>query len=71
MIHMHKLRTEVCCLVLKTMDSKVNIHIFLGMSFKLGTKVTGATRDGSNIKVSVENVKDPSKKEEVGRPGIF
>lgn len=33
--------------------------------------MTGATRDGSNIKVSVENVKDPSKKEEVGRPGIF
>ena len=36
-----------------------------GMKFKLGTKVTGATRDGSKIKVSVEDAKDPSKKEEV------
>lgn len=35
------------------------------MAFKLGTKVTGARKEGSGIKVSVENVKDPSKKEEV------
>ena len=31
----------------------------------MGTKVTGASKSGGNIKVSVENVKDPSKKEEV------
>ena len=36
-----------------------------GMKFKLGHKVTGATREGSNIIVSVENVKDPTKKEQV------
>lgn len=36
-----------------------------GMQFKLGTKVTGASKSGSNITVSIENVKDPSKKEEV------
>jgi len=36
-----------------------------GMAFKLGTKVTSARREGSGIKVSVENVKDPSKKEEL------
>lgn len=28
-----------------------------GMAFKLGTKVVGATQEGSNIKVQVENVK--------------
>lgn len=27
------------------------------MAFKLGTKVVGATQEGSNIKVQVENVK--------------
>ncbi|XP_046678125.1 dihydrolipoyl dehydrogenase, mitochondrial [Homalodisca vitripennis] len=36
-----------------------------GMNFKLGTKVMSARREGSGIKVSVENVKDPSKKEEL------
>lgn len=36
-----------------------------GMKFKLGHKVTSARREGSNIKVSIENAKDPSKKEEV------
>jgi dihydrolipoamide dehydrogenase len=36
-----------------------------GMKFKLSTKVTGARREGGRIKVSVEDVKDPSKKEEV------
>ena len=36
-----------------------------GLKFKLGTKVTGATKSGSRITVSVENVKDSSKKEEV------
>nr|CAD7403076.1 unnamed protein product [Timema cristinae] len=36
-----------------------------GMQFKLGTKVTTARKEGSSIKVSVENVKDPSKKEEL------
>ncbi|XP_076618297.1 dihydrolipoyl dehydrogenase, mitochondrial [Colletes latitarsis] len=34
-----------------------------GMGFKMGTKVTGATRTGSEIVVSVESAKDPSKKE--------
>lgn len=36
-----------------------------GMKFKLGTKVTGATRQGDKIKVSVEDAKDPAKKDEV------
>lgn len=36
-----------------------------GLKFKLGTKVTGATKSGDDIIVSVENVKDSSKKEEV------
>jgi len=36
-----------------------------GMKFKLTTKVTGARKEGGRILVSVENVKDPSKKEEV------
>lgn len=34
-------------------------------NFKLGTKVTGARKQGNDIIVSVENVKDPSKKEEL------
>ncbi|XKL62513.1 hypothetical protein PGB90_002346 [Kerria lacca] len=34
-----------------------------GMNFKLGTKVTSASKSGGNILVNVENVKDPSKKE--------
>lgn len=37
-----------------------------GVAFKLGTKVTTAKKVGNEIKVSVENVKDPSKKEEMG-----
>jgi Pyruvate/2-oxoglutarate dehydrogenase complex, dihydrolipoamide dehydrogenase (E3) component, and related enzymes len=36
-----------------------------GMQFKLGTKVTGASKSGDNITVTIENVKDPTKKEEV------
>lgn len=36
-----------------------------GLNFKLNTKVTAATRKGSEIVVSVENAKDPSKKEDV------
>lgn len=36
-----------------------------GIEFKLGTKVTGAHKTGGNVVVQVENVKDPSKKEEV------
>lgn len=36
-----------------------------GMTFKLGTKVTAAKKEGSVIKVNVENVKDPTKKEEI------
>ncbi|XP_049844367.1 dihydrolipoyl dehydrogenase, mitochondrial-like isoform X2 [Schistocerca gregaria] len=36
-----------------------------GLKFKLGTKVTGAAVQGNVIKVSVENVKDSSKKEEL------
>lgn len=57
---------KIVCTLYNEPDAHWVFNIFLGMSFKLGTKVTGATRDGSNIKVSVENVKDPSKKEEVG-----
>ncbi|XP_063227616.1 dihydrolipoyl dehydrogenase, mitochondrial isoform X2 [Bacillus rossius redtenbacheri] len=36
-----------------------------GLQFKLGTKVTSAAREGGNIRVAVENVKDPGKKEEL------
>lgn len=36
-----------------------------GLKFKLNTKVTAAKRTGSEIVVSVENAKDPSKKEDV------
>ncbi|KZC08744.1 PREDICTED: dihydrolipoyl dehydrogenase, mitochondrial [Dufourea novaeangliae] len=36
-----------------------------GLAFKLGTKVTAAKRSGSDIIVSVEDAKDPSKKEDV------
>ncbi|XP_077538818.1 dihydrolipoyl dehydrogenase, mitochondrial [Haemaphysalis longicornis] len=36
-----------------------------GLKFKLATKVTGATRSGSTIKVSLEDVKDPAKKEDL------
>lgn len=34
-----------------------------GMQFKLGTKVTGATRSGNSVTVSVENVKSGEKEE--------
>lgn len=36
-----------------------------GLKFKLGTKVTAAAKRGSEIVVSVEDAKDPSKKEDV------
>jgi dihydrolipoamide dehydrogenase len=36
-----------------------------GMKFKLGHKVTGAREEGGGITVTIENAKDPSKKEEV------
>ncbi|KAF2882604.1 hypothetical protein ILUMI_23572 [Ignelater luminosus] len=36
-----------------------------GMNFKLGTKVTAAKKEGGIIKVSVEEVKNPDKKEEM------
>jgi dihydrolipoamide dehydrogenase len=36
-----------------------------GLKFKLSTKVTGARKEGGRVIVTVENVKDPSKKEEV------
>jgi len=36
-----------------------------GLKFKLNTKVVGARKEGSRILVSVEDVKDPSKKEEI------
>ncbi|XP_022920870.1 dihydrolipoyl dehydrogenase, mitochondrial [Onthophagus taurus] len=36
-----------------------------GLQFKMGTKVTGATKSGGVIKVSVEDVKNPDKKEEL------
>nr|CAI5860290.1 unnamed protein product [Callosobruchus analis] len=34
-----------------------------GLKFKLSTKVTGATKEGSVIKVNIEDAKDPDKKE--------
>ncbi|XP_043461126.1 dihydrolipoyl dehydrogenase, mitochondrial [Leptopilina heterotoma] len=37
-----------------------------GVNFKLGTKVTGASKSGGEIQVTVEEVKDPSKKETLG-----
>ncbi|XP_066601009.1 dihydrolipoyl dehydrogenase, mitochondrial [Prorops nasuta] len=36
-----------------------------GVNFKLGTKVTAAKKSGSEVIVSVEDVKDPSKKEDL------
>lgn len=36
-----------------------------GIKFKLGTKVTSAQKTGGAIKVNVEDVKNPDKKEEV------
>lgn len=36
-----------------------------GLKFKLGTKVTGANKRGNEVVVAVEDVKDPSKKEEM------
>lgn len=36
-----------------------------GIKFKLGTKVTSATKSGGVIKVGVEDAKNPDKKEEV------
>lgn len=36
-----------------------------GLNFKLGTKVTAAKKTGSEIIVSVEDAKDPSKKEDL------
>jgi len=36
-----------------------------GMKFKLNTKVTGARKEGGRVIVGVEDVKDPSKKEDV------
>ncbi|CAG7716756.1 unnamed protein product [Allacma fusca] len=36
-----------------------------GLKFKLSTKVTAARRDGGRVVVSTEDVKDPSKKEEL------
>lgn len=36
-----------------------------GLKFKLDTKVTGATKQGSKITVNIESAKDSSKKEEV------
>lgn len=34
-----------------------------GLNFKLGTKVMGASKTGGEIQVSLEDAKDPSKKE--------
>ncbi len=36
-----------------------------GLKFKLGTKVTGARKENGRVLVSVEDVKDPSKKDDV------
>lgn len=38
-----------------------------GLNFKLNTKVTGAQKDGSVIKVSIEDAKDSDKKEVVSK----
>lgn len=37
-----------------------------GLNFKLGNKVTGAQKTGSEIQVSIEDAKDSSKKETLG-----
>ncbi|KAI4482350.1 hypothetical protein M0804_008901 [Polistes exclamans] len=37
-----------------------------GLNFKLGTKVTTAKKQGSEVIVSVEDAKDPTKKEDLG-----
>jgi len=42
-----------------------------GLKFKLNTKVTGARKEGGRILVSVEDVKDPSKKEDVRLLKLF
>lgn len=42
-----------------------------GLNFKLGTKVTGAQKEGGIIRVNVEDVKDTSKKETVWPMLIF
>lgn len=39
-----------------------------GFKFKLGTKVTAAQKTGGTIKVSVEDVNNPDKKEQVRIP---
>lgn len=36
-----------------------------GLNFKMGTKVTGAKKSGNEVIVSVEDAKDPSKKEDI------
>ncbi|XP_042900526.1 dihydrolipoyl dehydrogenase, mitochondrial [Parasteatoda tepidariorum] len=36
-----------------------------GLKFKLDTKVTGASKNGDKISVSIESAKDPNKKEEL------
>lgn len=36
-----------------------------GLKFKLGTKVTGAVKEGGVIKVNIEDAKDSDKKEVV------
>lgn len=36
-----------------------------GLKFKLGTKVIGARKESGRVLVSVEDVKDPSKKDDV------
>lgn len=36
-----------------------------GLNFKLGTKVTGATKEGGVVKVSIEDANDSSKSEVV------
>ena len=41
-----------------------------GMKFKLNTKVTGATIEGSNIKVAIEGAKD-GKQEVVSNSNTF
>lgn len=42
-----------------------------GLKFMLETKVTGASRSGSTIKVAVENVKDPKKTQELECDVLF
>jgi len=53
-----------------TMDKEISetlqkILTKQGMRFRLGTKVTGATKRGEEIVVSIEDVNEPNKRDEL------